>query len=208
MLLGISMSLGLSSCFKDPTGTEIPDPKPFAVSMDSLSVQLNDYDDVSGSPKHQYVLSNRATIAGTRDSSFIVIDTSGAVPLLTMHVYLTPRFDNESDARECKLHQVCIEIDSEPIVGEGWKLFNNAQFSVVVRTSEKPQPQYTRVHITQNELPPYTKEDNFASIFAWKVTAKKQIVLRSEFQLNYAVNVMSRVVKDHLHASSEFRLKY
>ncbi len=210
LTLLVFVMTGLSACFREPTpiGTEIPESKPFGVSTDSMSFQVIDNDDINVAPHHQFVLSNRATIAGTRDSSYIVIDTTGGIPKLSARIYLTPKFDDDNDAKDCKLRQIILALDSEAVLGEDWKWLNAGQIALVVRTAEKPTPVYSRVRIIQPGTPPFAKDESYARIFAWKVTAKRQIVFQVELQAGYAVQYQSRQAKDRMHAVGEFRIRY
>ncbi len=205
------MASGFSACFKDPiTGpvVEVPDAKPFAVSVDSMSYALADNDDVVSGPHHRFVLSNRAVVGRTNDSSSIVIDTSKAIPTLSTKLYFTPVFQDQSDMKESRLRQVYIALDSFPITGDDWCLVNDGQIAFVVRTVEKPTQQYSRVHIEQSSKGPYSKDDSFARILSWKLTAKREIVLQIEMQAAYTVTSMSRQGRDRIHAIAELRIRY
>ena len=200
------------ACFKDPITGPIEgkpvNPQPAIVKEDSVSVDAIDNDDAGGDPHHAFTLTSRAPFLDIHDTSVISIDTSSSTPILHMKLNLSPMYDDDSDAKEAKLKQVQIVLDSVPVSGDDWMWLNNGQVRFVVKVSEKPASRYGLVNIIQPRSAPYTKDDSYARLIMWKLTAKRVIVLHFEAQVNYSVQLRGGPSRDHQRVVGEVRLRY
>ena len=184
LLVLVYASVMLSGCFKDPItgpvdGTPV-DPKPVVVMQDSIVTDLLGSDDF-GPNYTSMIFSNRAPFMDISDSSFVKVDTSGAVPRLSLKASFSPQVRSASDAKEVPIRSVQIQFDSLPITGDDWMWMHEGQFVFTVRTAERPVIKYSRVPI-QLTKPPVMKDEPYARVVAWKLTNRKEIVMKIEAQ--------------------------
>ncbi|MFM8179042.1 MAG: hypothetical protein ACKOAG_07655 [Candidatus Kapaibacterium sp.] len=174
----------MTGCFKDPItgpvdGTPV-DPKPVQVMQDSVRIDLLASDDFS--PGYEsLVFSNRAPYLEIDERSTFVVDTTGRVPVLRMNAWFSPVVRSLSDAREVSMRSVQVTLDSLPVVGDDWRWLQKGEVAFTVRTSERPTIRYTRIPIVSPK-PPTVKDEPYARVIAWKVTDRKEIVMKIEAQ--------------------------
>jgi hypothetical protein len=177
-------ALVMIGCFKDPITGPIDGkpvhPKPAIVTQDSVNTSVLLLDDV-GSAYVPMVFSNRAPYLGITDSSSFVVDTTGAVPMLSMNMSLSPLVKDPFDAREVNVRSIQVRIDSLPIYGQSWQWLYNGEVAFTVLTSEKPTYKYTRIPIVSAK-PPSSPVESFARVMAWKATNRREIVLMLDMQ--------------------------
>lgn len=178
-------SIVISSCFREPiVGPPIiiETPKPFVVPIDSMRFTIRQNDDLDNEAHPEFFV----TPNNGGDSSYAIIDTSDVIPKLTLRLRLQP----VPLLNDNSISSVFIKIDSVPITGIDRVLLNNENVVFIVKKVEKPIT-YARLGVVQTKLPPYTKEDSFADIFPWKVTAKNEIRMSFQAQTKYLMKISS-----------------
>lgn len=197
-------------CFKDPItgpvdGTPV-DPKPAAVSQDSVSIDILSSDDFL--PGYEsLVFSNRAPYLDISDVSTFVVDTSGSVPVLRMNAWFSPVVRSLSDAKEVPMRSIQMVIDSLPIIGDDWVWLHQGQVAFTVRTAERPVVRYTRIPIV-SPRPPAMKDESYARLIAWKVTNRKEIVVKIEAQCVVTVSGQGGSNRDRFSTIGTIRIPY
>lgn len=179
LLIGTVVLLSCKEPFVGPP-VYIEAPKPFTVSTDSLRFTITQNDDIENVDHPEFILA-RNEVA---DSNYIIIDTSDVVPKLSMHV----RFQQAKTTSTNTISNFLVDFDSVSVTGTNRTFLNNENVIFIVRKEEKPIT-YGRLAVVQTKAAPYSKEDNFAEIFPWKVTAQKEIRMSFQAQMKYKANL-------------------
>ncbi len=210
--LAMLLSLSMSSCFKEPSPIGpgvVVDPKPDTVSDAAISVKMMDNDDSPSTGQHYFDVTSKVPFLNLSDKSIVIIDTTGSVPVIKyMKLYLSPKFDSESEAREAKMRQTILTLENDSVIGDEWHWIHRGEVSFNVRVAEKPTPRYNVVTLLQSKMAPYSKDDAYARLNMWKVTAKHTIVMQLEAQMVYQVSSQGGPPRERARVIGEIRINY
>lgn len=211
--LSIALMVVIASCSNpadtDPDGgkdVNPPAPQPFELKPAEDDILLNAIVNESPAPRRLTFREYSPYHRNGSDTNRIVLDTSGALPKLSLHLKLVPRAASPAEAQEYFIQQLAIDIDSLVITGSNrLQLRNNeTRFSVVWRD---PQQNPVRDHQVVNSI-----NDNNVEIFGWKLTAEKEIRLQITATVNlqkvFMVGSEPKTAKRKVVVNGELHIPY